>query len=325
MKNLFFKYLGKLYSIYLVRKKPKIFDSKKGVEFLQRYAESEVKLLFFRILAKLKGHRLIDNYTDQKKKSDTVFIVGSGESINDLSEKEWDIIKRHNIIGLNYSFVHPIVPDYFFMEMIPYKEMQDFFCEYTRDKYADVDMFFQYKHMIKSGFDLGGYAFQDRCYVHIPHLYPTIYPEILGVYFDDLIESKRLSLGHLIHHNSHIGSAVMFAQVLKFKNIVLLGIDLNKGDYFTDSKIESKVFPPTQDYHKLNRLRTLYNKAKNDFKGKLHPTMNNQLLKERGCVPMDEYFKVYKKNIADPYLVKLYVNSNKSILSEFIEVFDFDK
>ena len=103
MKNLFFKYLGKLYSIYLVRKKPKIFDSKKGVEFLQRYAESEVKLLFFRILAKLKGHRLIDNYTDQKKKSDTVFIVGSGESINDLSEKEWDIIKRHNIIGLNYS------------------------------------------------------------------------------------------------------------------------------------------------------------------------------------------------------------------------------
>ncbi|SHI30633.1 hypothetical protein SAMN04487911_10147 [Arenibacter nanhaiticus] len=325
MKDLIFKYLGFIYSIYLKYKKPAIFKTEKGKEFLQMYAESEVKLLFFRALALLKGFKLIDDYSDKKKKSDTVFIFGSGESINELTEKEWNIIKKHNLIGLNYSFVHPIVPDYFLMEMIPFKEMQDYFCEYTKDKYAKVDMFFQFKHILKSGFDLNKYEFKNKAFVHIPHLLPTIYPEILEYYFNDLIKSKGLSLAHLVHHNSHVGCAVMFAQALGYKRIVLLGIDLNGGDYFTDSEQISESYPPTKDYIKLNKLRNKYNQVKNDFKGNLHPTMNAQLMKERGSVSMDEYFRVYQKNIVNTNNVKLYVNSDKSILSEFIEVFDFKK
>ena len=138
-----FHLLGKFYAVYILFVKKNIFRTKKGKEYLQMYAESEVKLWFFKAHAKVKGFLLINKYVDTKKKSDTVFILGSGESINDLTKPDWDYIKEHNIIGLNYSFVHPIIPDYHLMEMIPLKEMQEFFCHNTKERYRDVDMFFQ--------------------------------------------------------------------------------------------------------------------------------------------------------------------------------------
>jgi hypothetical protein len=315
--------LGKIYSYYILFAKKNIFKTKEGKEFLQMYAESEVKLWFFKTHAKFKGLRLINKYVDTKKKSDTVFILGSGESINDLKKQDWDYIKEHNIIGLNYSFVHPVIPDYHFMEMIPLKEMQEFFCKITREKYKDVDMFFQYKHILKSGFDLTKYEHDKRMYVHVPHLYPTIYNDILELYFLDLKKTKRIKFSHLVHHNSHIGCAVMFAQILGYKKIVMLGIDLNGGDYFTNSKILSEVFPQNQDYKKINELREEHNRHTKDFKNDKHPTVNKNLLNDRGCVSMDAYFRIYNKIILKDNNVKLFVNTEKSILSKDLDVFVF--
>ena len=315
--------LGKLYAFYLLLTKKHIFRSKQGKEYLQMYAESEVKLWLFKAHAKFKGFRLINKYVDTKKKSDTVFILGSGESINELQQQDWDYIKQHNIIGLNYSFVHPVIPDYHLMEMIPLKEMQEFFCKITSERYKDVDMFFQYKHVLKSKFNLKKYSNPDRMYVHVPHLYPTIYSEVLERYFLELKNPRKLDFSHLVHHNSHIGCAVMFAQTLGYKKIVMLGIDLNGGDYFSDSINESKVFPKNQDYTKINLLRTKHNNITNDFKDHKHPTVNKNLLDDRGCVPMDVYFKTYNKTILKSCGVGLFINSKNSLLSKDFEVFIF--
>lgn len=316
------QFLGKLYAVYLLLTKNHIFKSKQGREYLQLYAESEVKLWFFKAHAKLKGFRLINKYVDTKKKSDTVFILGSGESINELQQQDWDYIKQHNIIGLNYSFVHPVIPDYHLMEMIPLKEMQDFFCKITSERYKDVDIFFQYRHVIKSKFNLKKYAHKKRLYVHVPHLYPTTQEDVLELYFRDLINKKQ-SLSQLIHHNSHIGCAVMFAQILGYKKIVMLGIDLNGGDYFTNSNIESEIFPKNQDYIKINDLRTNHNNITKDFKDGKHPTVNKDLLDNRGCLPMDVYFRLYNKTILESYGVELFINSKMSLLSKDFEVFVF--
>lgn len=318
-----FHFLGKFYAVYILFVKENIFITKKGKEYLQMYAESEVKLWFFKIHAKVKGFRLINKYVDTKKKSDTVFILGSGESINDLTKQDWNYIKEHNIIGLNYSFVHPIIPDYHLMEMIPLKEMQEFFCQSTKERYKDVDMFFQYKHIIKSGFKLKDYKHQKRAYAHVPHLFPTIYDDILEMYFLELKRKKNITFSELVHHNSHIGCAVMFAQILGYKNIVMLGIDLNGGDYFTNSKTQSKVFPQNQDYKKINELRDKYNQHTKDFKNNKHPTVNKNLLDDRGCVSMDAYFRTYNKTFLVNDNVKLFVNTNNSLLSKDLDVFDF--
>ncbi|EGV42981.2 hypothetical protein BZARG_1637 [Bizionia argentinensis JUB59] len=304
---------------------PNVFKTKKSKEYLQMYAESEIKLPLFRIHAKLKGYKSISTYVDSKKKSDTVFILGSGESINDLQKEDWDKIKKHNIIGLNYSFVHPVIPDYHLMEMIPLKEMQNFFCKVTEERYKEVDVFFQYKHILKSGFDIKDYVHKKRAYIHVPHLYPTIYDDILALYFLDIKKKRDINFSHLIHHNSHIGCAVMFAQILGYKNIVMLGIDLNGGDYFTNSKIKSEAFPLNNDYIEMNQLREKHNVNTKDFENNKHPTVNQKLLNNRGCVSMEVYFSLYNKIMLKDDKVKLYINTNKSILSEFLDVYDFDK
>jgi hypothetical protein len=319
------RFLGKIYSYYIFVTKQDIFKTEKGKEYLQMYAESEVKLWFFKAHAKLKRVRLINKYVDTKKKSDTVFILGSGESINDLEKQDWDFIKKHNIIGLNYSFIHAVIPDYHLMEMIPHKGMQQFFCEITRDRYKDVDMFFQYKHVLKSEFDLKKYEHINRMYAHVPHLYPTIYSDILELFFLDLERKKYITLSDLVHHNSHIGCAVMFAQILGYKNIVMLGIDLNGGDYFTDSKTQSKVFPSNSDYEIINELRAQHFNKTQEYKNSIHPTNDQNLMKNRGGVMMNEYFEVYNKVFFKSSDIKLFTGSVKSTLSDYLPVFEFGK
>lgn len=324
MKELIFNCLGSLYSKYLINKNPRIFKTGQGKEYLQMYAVSEVKMVFFRALALLNNYKLIDNYIDNKKKTDTVFILGSGDSINELTHNDWSLIKKNNIIGLNYSFVHPIIPDYHFMEMIPQKEMHDFFREETEKRYSEVDMFFQFKHIIKSGFNLRSYKFKNRAFVHIPHLYPTIYPEILQLYLNDHITKYGLKKSNLIHHNSHIGCAVMFAQSLGYKNVVLLGIDLNGGAYFTDSNIKSKEFPCIDSYDRINRLRKKHFKSVNEYQNSKHPTVDPKLLTKRGAVSMDEYFKVYNDVMVLNSDTKLYTGSNTSLLAKYLPVYPFE-
>jgi hypothetical protein len=317
--------LGLFYGFFLRFSKRNIFGSSKGKAYLNYFAEAEVKNVFFKLHARFRGYKLIDNYKDSKKKSDTIFILGSGESINDLTSAQWDLIKSKNILGLNYSFVHDVIPDYHLMEMIPLKEMQDFFCEVTQKKYQDVDMFFQYKHVLKSDFNLKQYSHQQNILVHVPHLYPTIYPEVLELYFRNLLKKRKLELSDLVHHNSHIGCAVMFAQILGYKHIVMLGIDLNGGDYFTSSKLVSTAYPSNENYNKINALRTKHFESTQEYMNSIHPTIDEKLMKERGGLSMDEYFEIYSKVFFDNTNVTLYSGSNRSKLSEFLPVFKFEE
>lgn len=54
------------------------------------------------------------------KTSDTVFILGSGWSINEISEDRWRIIARHDSIGFNFWLVHAFVPRIYVFESGPY-------------------------------------------------------------------------------------------------------------------------------------------------------------------------------------------------------------
>ncbi|MGC1298446.1 MAG: hypothetical protein WA869_25750, partial [Alloacidobacterium sp.] len=54
--------------------------------------------------------------------SDTLFILGSAWSINDISDERWQIIGRHDSVGINFWPVHPFVPRFFHFEDIAYDE-----------------------------------------------------------------------------------------------------------------------------------------------------------------------------------------------------------
>ena len=61
----------------------------------------------------------------QLKTSDTVFVLGSGWSINDIVEERWRIIARHDSIGFNFWPVHAFVPRIFVFESLLYEEEEE--------------------------------------------------------------------------------------------------------------------------------------------------------------------------------------------------------
>lgn len=47
---------------------------------------------------------------DLKRKSDTIFVFGSGYSVLDISEAEWDFISQHNTLSFNWFIYQQFVP-----------------------------------------------------------------------------------------------------------------------------------------------------------------------------------------------------------------------
>ena len=60
-------------------------------------------------------------HISKHKKSDICFILGTGSSINNISEKEWDVISKHDSWTLNNWIYHPFfVPDFYFVQVKNY-------------------------------------------------------------------------------------------------------------------------------------------------------------------------------------------------------------
>ncbi len=52
------------------------------------------------------------------KSSDTVFVLGSGWSINEISDQHWEVVGRHDSIALNFWPVHHFVPRLYLFENV---------------------------------------------------------------------------------------------------------------------------------------------------------------------------------------------------------------
>ena len=52
----------------------------------------------------------IDKVVSETKKSDTIFFFGSGFSVNEISNEEWDYFKSHNTISANWFHKRDIIP-----------------------------------------------------------------------------------------------------------------------------------------------------------------------------------------------------------------------
>ena len=48
------------------------------------------------------------------KKNDTIFVLGGSETINNITEKQWNFIAKHDSIGINWWPVHEFIPTYYY-------------------------------------------------------------------------------------------------------------------------------------------------------------------------------------------------------------------
>ncbi len=77
----------------------------------------------------------------RSKSSNTLTILATGPSVNDITDSQWDWISKHDTIGLNDWYLHRFVPKYFNYE--PRKWSQEFFrrWEQLEEEYKDVIFF----------------------------------------------------------------------------------------------------------------------------------------------------------------------------------------
>lgn len=178
------------------------------------------------------------------KGSETLFVLGSAWSINDIPDDKWNIIARHDSIGLNFWPAHPFVPKFFHFENLAYAHqpvMYDAFrllVERRSAAYANtvkiitdlapIDMrqiVFELPKGMKNnsyvGFSLPVVARNEE------ELRAGIgYMRSIGAF------SPHAKVAWLFKYAGSVIAAMTIAVLMGYKRIVLCGVDLNQQAYF---------------------------------------------------------------------------------------------
>lgn len=176
----------------------------------------------------------------KRRKSDTVFILGSGDSINKI--KDWSEIKEHDSLGFNFFMAHDFVPDFYFIE-IPRDEyhieaLKKLIVFKGKDYWSKVSFFIKRPLWKCSDEHLDFKQLFDSIDAR-PKFIRTHYSGAEST--NSLIEEIRShasGLG-LIHGPRLIGQGVAsvesFCHFLircGYKKIIFVGVDLNNTKYF---------------------------------------------------------------------------------------------
>ena len=172
------------------------------------------------------------------KTSDTVFILGNGPSLNLLNSDHIRVIKSNDSIGVSFSFLKKELTPTFHMPAMEYsadptdnKERRDLFLPY-RKQYKDVVVLINRKTLFRLAH---------------PRLTPYLFPEEAKCYYFEQpeainLEKKRpfvdTDFDKSLRYRGKLTMVLHCILKLDYKNIVLLGVDLDKWSYFYEDMEE---------------------------------------------------------------------------------------
>lgn len=180
----------------------------------------------------------------QKKRGEVCFIGATGTTINDLPDSANDFIKKNTLIGINGWLLHKLIPDIYITECfgIDRAGMDDV-------KAIKAALMFKKIELAKTPIVLKDTNTADFPYNFFPYELIKNIIRFESRLIDggcrktivrSLLKRKpRLKsdfLNHVLH--SRRGTAVasiILAYLMEFKEIVLLGVDMEHGRHFYDS------------------------------------------------------------------------------------------
>ena len=178
------------------------------------------------------------------KTSDTVFILGSGWSINEISAQHWNTMATHNTIGFNFWPVHPFVPHIFVFENLCASTQTDLYRAFHAIIARRAE---QYRDTVKIATE--PHPQSERQLLHeLPHAFRQ---NLYVGYTAPVTARSNAELESGMHYLrstgvfqpgdrvrwlfKYGGSAVAMLSLavrMNYKRIVLCGIDFGKQDYF---------------------------------------------------------------------------------------------
>jgi hypothetical protein len=247
------------------------------------------------------------------KTSDTVFVLGSGLSINEIPDRRWEVIARHDSIAMNFWLVHPFVPRIYLFENIPaavpYQSMFDALRGLMQRRADD------YSNTTKIASELQPlncrqlvleipYKFRRNLYVgYSAGVVARTEPELIaGLH---LLRTKGVFSpeSHLRWHFKYQGSvtaAISLAVRMNYRRIVLCGIDLGKANYFYH---DPEKFPEACQWEFIPRNQP-HSMAR-------HYTWG---------LPSHLVIECIKREVLDPAGIELFVENHSSTLFPAIPV-----
>lgn len=194
------------------------------------------------------GKRMGINSLDVRKLADrfdptkTLFILGSGESIESFGQGHWNEVAKHTSIGVNAWPLHPFVADIYAFEPFD-PQSTDYVQLYSHvlheprfSERTPIILLFR-PH---SEVDAKRYSLMPENLQRASLLYGRIVPQthersnllrdIVAVH--DVHLSGRISQALVMDLGATIIRMVSLGYLLGYRKIVLAGVDLNGGDYF---------------------------------------------------------------------------------------------
>lgn len=236
------------------------------------------------------------------KRSDTVFILGSGPSINEITDREWRHIAEHDSMGFNFWVIHSFVPTFYIFQGHSESMMNAFKGEGA--KYKDVPF------MVRgSSFSKGLIDFSDNRLSSVtnnPVFYIREYPISSRCSIEiDLLLRYVDALGLLTHGvisnfvpkwRGTLGLLISLCYQMGYKKIVLCGMDMHKADHFWD-------------YGYYKKFRKKYNLPR---EGASNITSFTDKIRSPNTVP--RYVRHLRDWMADKAGVKIFVINKGTIL-----------
>jgi hypothetical protein len=242
------------------------------------------------------------------KTSDTVFILGSGPSVNDFAKEQWEHISKHDSIGLNWWPLHDFVPTYYYTN---YPRDPRIFKRFARTLGPKIKRDYGDTLFLVSGD-------RARCRGIHPRVFPDIFPDNANLCFYAYPkpirfenEPKHADFADGVFHRGALTLALDLMLKIGYRNVVLVGIDLNDRSHFYDKRPEMAW-----------QFETGYRGGDSPEEVKRIPSVSEETSGKRK-LPLSEYMGVVNEFHFEPNGLKLFTTSQKSKLPDTIPFYAF--
>ncbi len=256
------------------------------------------------------------------KTCDTLFVLASGPSINDITPEQWDTIAACDSIGFNYFFLHSHVPTYYNIEFRPSSVELLMECyRATAPEFKKIPVMTNMYNLMDlpaGAVNQLGQQFKNL-YVTVPKMFKgaskqnleeiLLYQYLYRNYAEDNL---------VVHYRASLMMAITFGVLLGYKNVVLAGVDMDSNDYFfyDEKKYCSSVAEKVRKRKKQKIERYLKQKA---APVTMHKTLDPDIFKE---LPLDQAVLVLNESVLEPLGINLFLLSQKSVLYPALKLYD---
>ena len=248
------------------------------------------------------------------KNSDTLFILGSGESIAGYTGRQFEEIQRHDSAGFNFWLLHPHVPTYYIAEFRSDSERSDLLWKNLSGRaqdYSEIPVIFKYSTTFWNERHLLPKALRQvfvASHLSIPGMTKWSLRRWLSLLDSLKMFGCTLPAGLILFRQASLSWLLIFAMQLGYRKIVLCGVDLNTPRYFYEISPDfchqrGLLIPPA------------------DFTTPIHPTNNPSHC--TGGLPIADVLHIMDDVLLKKRGIELFVGAESSALYPEFPVYNW--